>query len=96
MSNNSKISTINPATEEVIGTFDVMDAAQISQIVKKSRTAFDSWRKKEIPERCDYIRNLVKVLRKNKDSYYSLETQEMGKPIRQSVAEIDKCEWICD
>ncbi|HEY7571760.1 MAG TPA: NAD-dependent succinate-semialdehyde dehydrogenase [Nitrososphaeraceae archaeon] len=96
MSNNSKISTINPATEEVVGTFDVMDGAQISQIVKKSRTAFESWRKKEITERCDYIRNLVKVLRKNNDSYSSLVTQEMGKPIRQSVAEIEKCEWLCD
>lgn len=96
MSNNSKIHTINPATEQVVGTFDVMDSAQISQIVKKSRIAFDLWRKKEITERCDYIRNLVKVLRKNKDSYSTLVTQEMGKPIRQSVAEIDKCEWLCD
>ena len=96
MSNNSKIQTINPATENIVGTFDVMDAAQISQVVKKSRIAFESWRRKEITERCDYIRNLVKVLRKNKESYSTLVTQEMGKPIKQSAAEIDKCEWLCD
>jgi acyl-CoA reductase-like NAD-dependent aldehyde dehydrogenase len=96
MSNNSKIQTINPATENIVGTFDVMDATQISQIVKKSRIAFESWRRKEITERCDYIRNLVKVLRKNKESYSTLVTHEMGKPIKQSVAEIDKCEWLCD
>ena len=41
MSSNSKIQTINPATENIVGSFDVMDARQISQIVKKSRIAFD-------------------------------------------------------
>ncbi len=96
MSSNSKVETINPATGKIVRSFDVMDAGQISQIVKKSRIAFDLWRKKEITERCDYIRNLVKVLRRNKESYSTLVTEEMGKPIRQSMAEIEKCEWLCD
>ena len=43
-----------------------------------------------------YVRNLGRVLRKNRDEYARIITEEMGKPIRQAVAEIEKCAWLCD
>ena len=72
------------------------DIEQISYIVSNARTAFEMWKKKDLVERCDYIRNLAKVLNKNRDRYAKVITQEMGKPITQSYAEIEKCIWLCE
>jgi acyl-CoA reductase-like NAD-dependent aldehyde dehydrogenase len=93
---HDRISTINPATGQIIKSYETTEIEQISRIVNNARTAFAKWKKKEIAERCDYIRNLAKILNKNKDQYSKVITQEMGKPIAQSYAEIEKCIWLCD
>ena len=69
---------------------------EVSQKVKKAKAAFGKWGKLDISERTAYIRSLGRVMRKNKDEYAKLITEEMGKPIRQSIAEIEKCAWVCD
>ena len=93
---HDKITTINPATGKAISSYDLTSTQQISQIVADARSAFEKWRKKDILERCDYIRNLEKTLKKNQDLYARNITQEMGKPITQSYAEIEKCAWLCN
>ena len=91
-----KISTINPANGQIIRSYECTDLEQIPRIVANARIAFEKWKKKDIAERCDYIRTLAKVLNKNKDQYAKTITQEMGKPITQSYAEIEKCTWLCE
>src|ERR1051325_8389588 len=93
---SNKIETINPATGKVIATYDNISSEEVSQKVKKAKAAFGKWGKLDISERTAYIRSLGRVMRKNKDEYASLTTEEMGKPIRQSMAEIEKCAWVCD
>jgi aldehyde dehydrogenase len=95
MSNN-RIETINPTTGRVISSYESMSIDKIELITKNAQNAFQRWRKKEILERCDYIRDLAKILRRNKDRYASIVTEEMGKPITQSIAEIDKCALVCE
>ena len=63
---------------------------QISQIINNARTAFEKWKKKDIPERCAHLSRLAKLLKKNREQYAKIITEEMGKPITQSYAEIDK------
>jgi aldehyde dehydrogenase len=97
MSNNSsKIQTINPATGKVISSYDIMSIDQIERIAQNARNAFEKWKKLEILERSDYIRNLAKILSKNKERYAKMITEEMGKPIAQSIAEIEKCALVCE
>lgn len=96
MSNNCKIETINPTTGRVISSYESMSTDKIGLIAKNAQNAFEKWRKKEILERCDYIRDLAKVLGRNKDRYARIITEEMGKPITQSIAEIDKCALLCE
>lgn len=91
-----KINTINPATEEVIKTYDVMNKSDISKIVKDSRKSFYNFKNMDIKERVDNLINFVNLIKKNKKKYALLITREMGKPITQSLAEIDKCIWICE
>lgn len=94
---HDQISTINPATGKVIASYNTTDIEQISQIVNNAtRIGFENWKKKDILERCDYIRNLAKILKKNKEQYSKIITEEMGKPLTQSYAEIDKCVWLCE
>jgi acyl-CoA reductase-like NAD-dependent aldehyde dehydrogenase len=94
--NNSEIQTINPATGKVISSYDIMSIDQIERIAQNARNAFEKWKKLEILERSDYIRNLAKILSKNKERYAKMITEEMGKPITQSIAEIEKCALVCE
>src|ERR671935_299334 len=93
---SSKIETINPSTGNVIATYDNMSNEEIAQKVKRARAAFQKWSRLDISERTAYMRRLARVIRKNKDEYARLVTEEMGKPVRQSIAEIEKCIWACD
>jgi succinyl-CoA reductase len=91
-----QISTINPTTGGVIASYPVTPTEHISEIVSSAKSAFQGWKKKDLVERCDYIRTLAKILKKNKEDYAHIITEEMGKPIIQSYAEIEKCCWLCE
>jgi acyl-CoA reductase-like NAD-dependent aldehyde dehydrogenase len=93
---SNTIETINPATGKVIGSYNSMSIEEINQKTKNARNSFDGWKKLDISERCTYMRRLGRVMKKNKEDYAKLITEEMGKPIRQSLAEIEKCAWVCD
>ncbi|HLC61021.1 MAG TPA: NAD-dependent succinate-semialdehyde dehydrogenase [Candidatus Nanoarchaeia archaeon] len=91
-----KFHTINPATEEVIGEYELMSRDKVISIVKDSGKDFEGWRSLDISERAYYFRKLAKVLRNNKQEYAEMMTIEMGKPIKQSYSEVEKCAWICE
>jgi succinate-semialdehyde dehydrogenase/glutarate-semialdehyde dehydrogenase len=91
-----KIQSINPYTEEVIKEFDLMTADEIDREVGRSRRAFSKWKKLPVLERAGHIRELGEHLRADKRRYAEIMTAEMGKPIREALAEIEKCAWLCD
>jgi succinate-semialdehyde dehydrogenase/glutarate-semialdehyde dehydrogenase/succinyl-CoA reductase len=84
-----KIQSINPATEEVIGEFEVSDKKTVSKAVKKARVAFNEWKKTDVSEREQIIKNFAEVLRKNKSEVAELISKEMGKPIIESESEVE-------
>jgi acyl-CoA reductase-like NAD-dependent aldehyde dehydrogenase len=91
-----KIETINPSTGKVIAAYDNESPEQVSMKVQAAREAFSKWKKLDLTERAEYMRRLGRVMRKNREEYARLVTEEMGKPVRQSLAEIEKCAWVCD
>src|SRR5919108_6387563 len=92
----TKMETINPATGKVIATYDNMDTDEIIQKVKNSRLALEQWKKLDNSERALYMHSLARIMRKNREEYAKQITEETGKPIKQSIAEIEKCEWVSD
>jgi acyl-CoA reductase-like NAD-dependent aldehyde dehydrogenase len=90
------IETVNPATGKPIAKYHNMSVDEINHKVKNARTALKSWKSLDIAERCSLARKLGRVMRKNKDYYSRTITEEMGKPIRQAIAEVEKCAWLCD
>jgi acyl-CoA reductase-like NAD-dependent aldehyde dehydrogenase len=90
------IETVNPTSGKVIAKYQNMTEDEIHERVNNARLALQTWKNLDIGERCSITRNLGRVMRKNKEAYAKLITEEMGKPIRQATAEIEKCAWLCD
>ncbi len=88
--------SINPATEEVIGTYEEFTDAQVSAALEKTSYAFNRWRKETYVDRGRLITLAASYLRKNKSRLAGMITAEMGKPILEAEAEIEKCALTCD
>ena len=91
----SQITTINPSTGEEITTYSVMDKNQVFELVRKAKRAFPEW-KKDYEKRRSYIYNLVEYLRKNKTELAKVATNEMGKTLKESIGEVEKCAWVLE
>ncbi len=91
-----KIKSVNPYTEEVNWAYDSLSFSDCEEQIEKSRAAFSRWSSLSVEGRIAYISRTAEVLRQNKRTYAEIITKEIGKPIRQSLAEIEKCAWLCD
>ena len=91
----SQISTINPSTGEEITKFTPMDKNQVFDLVGKAKRAYPEW-KKDYEKRRSYVYNLVEYLIKNKIKLAKVATSEMGKPLKESIGEIEKCAWALE
>ncbi len=92
-----KITTVNPATEEIIAEYDAVTPEQVNHEVQDSRMIFEKiWKKFDISERAKLLRNLGHILLQRKKEFATIITNEMGKPISESLAEIEKCNWVCN
>lgn len=83
--------TINPSNNQPLFTYPLQDAESLQQIAYNSGEAFKNWRKKTIQERANYLQKIIDILRTYKEKWALIATQEMGKPIQQSIAEVEKC-----
>jgi succinate-semialdehyde dehydrogenase/glutarate-semialdehyde dehydrogenase len=90
------LQSINPFTEEIIKEYTEMAATEIDEIIQSSDCAFYDWKETDFKLRAELMKNAAEVLRDRKDDLAKLMTLEMGKPILQSVAEVEKCAWVCE
>lgn len=91
-----KFKSVNPYTEEINWTYDSFSFEDCEAYIKNSRNTFLTWSSLPVEERTKYLVKITEVLRKNTDIYAEIITKEMGKPIKQSRAEVQKCAFICD
>ena len=90
------ITSKNPYTGEVIEEFKEYTKEEINNAIKKADDRYKTWRKVSFSEKSKLLKNAAKELRDNKQSYAEDITKEMGKPIAQALAEIEKCAWVCE
>ncbi len=88
--------SMNPATEELIATYQIDTDAQIEAKLAAAERAFVEWRKIDFGERAQLMTRAAGAVRDGSAAYAQLMTEEMGKPIRESKAEIEKCAWVCE
>jgi succinate-semialdehyde dehydrogenase/glutarate-semialdehyde dehydrogenase len=91
-----KLRSINPFTGEVTAEFDPLPDEACRKAVLKGKEAFEKWRKLTVSDRLKPVAELASIFRRKKKEYARIATVEMGKPIRNAVAEIEKCAFLCD
>lgn len=92
----NSIITSNPYNQKELKTYNYHTDNELKIILDNAQNAFEDWKTKEIKERTNLLQNLANTLEDKKEIYAKLMTEEMGKPISQSIAEIEKCVWLCD
>ena len=90
------ITSVNPATEEAIATFELHTAEQVEQKLDAAVSAQRAWRRTPVEERTALLTRIAEVLREGAEEYAQIITREMGKPITEARAEIEKCAVTLD
>jgi succinate-semialdehyde dehydrogenase/glutarate-semialdehyde dehydrogenase len=87
---------INPATNELIKDYTEHTDDQVAQILVEVDKEFRAWRETSFAHRAELMHAAAEEQRKNKQKYAEVITLEMGKTITESLAEVEKCIWVCD
>lgn len=90
------IKAINPATGEAFASYEAMTDDGVRDAIGKAHQAFLAWRRIGFSDRAALMHRAAQVLRDHASQYAKLMAQEMGKPIRHGVDEIQKCAAACD
>ena len=89
------IATVNPATGQVVKTFESLSDAQLEVKLQKAADTFLNYRKTPFAARARMMLNAAAILEKEKENYARVMTTEMGKTFRSAVDEAAKCAWVC-
>jgi succinate-semialdehyde dehydrogenase/glutarate-semialdehyde dehydrogenase len=88
--------SINPSTGSELARFEEHDREQINAALDEAVAAQVRWRSFGFAERAGHIAEVARVLRESKSRLGRLATEEMGKPIVEAEAEVDKCAWAME
>ncbi len=83
------LKSINPHDQSVVGELEFSTPDKVKSTVVEARTAYEIWKEVPLEDRCTYLRKLKEKLIENKEKLAKLITLEMGKPLPQSLSEID-------
>jgi succinate-semialdehyde dehydrogenase/glutarate-semialdehyde dehydrogenase len=89
------IATVNPATGEVIKTFEPLTDSDIEIRLQKAQEAFEQYRKTSFEQRSCWMSETANILEARKEEFGKLMTLEMGKTLKSAIAEVEKCAWVC-
>jgi len=89
------ISSINPATGEVLQTFDALNEQQLEEKIARGAERFREHRRTSFADRAEKMMRAAEILETEKQALARTMTLEMGKPINAAVQEAEKCAWVC-
>src|SRR5437763_16662577 len=89
------ISSINPATGEVLKTFEALNERELEEKLNRAAGMFREHRRTTYAERAGRMLQAAEILESEKKSFARAMTLEMGKPINAAIQETEKCAWVC-
>ena len=92
----STTTSVNPYTGEILKTYQNHSTREVKEILKAADIQFEEWRKTSFSERKKLILAVAEDLKANKREYAETITLEIGKPITQSILEVEKCVLVCE
>jgi acyl-CoA reductase-like NAD-dependent aldehyde dehydrogenase len=90
------IKTINPATEQILAEYETMSKDTIDNTVMKATKTFNDEWKINADKRASHLYHVAQVFRKDRDRLAKVITDEMGKAIKESRSEVEKCAWVME
>ena len=89
------IATINPATGELIQTFEPMGDEAIAQAIAQAQATFEQYRHTSFSQRADWMQRAAQILIDRRQEFGRIMTLEMGKPLAAAIAEVEKSAAVC-
>jgi len=89
------IATVNPATGQVVKSFDPLSSADIEAKLQKAIETFATYRNVPFAQRAQWMLKAASILENEKEAFAKVMTTEMGKTLRSAVDEAAKCAWVC-
>jgi succinate-semialdehyde dehydrogenase/glutarate-semialdehyde dehydrogenase len=89
------IATVNPATGQVVKTFEPLSSTQIEIKLQKAIDTFATYRNIPFAQRAAWMLKAAAILVNEKQAFAKVMTTEMGKTLRSAVDEAAKCAWVC-
>jgi len=90
------MNVVNPATGQTVKSYEELTHTETEAAIERSHEAFLAWRERDFGERADLMTKAADVLRKGADEYAGVMALEMGKPLADGHAEVEKCAVCCD
>lgn len=87
----SEIVTVDPSTGEEIGRYATMDGDAVEAALQATAGTQAEWAATPVEERSDVLRAVADAMVQRRQELAAMATTEMGKPITEALAEIDKC-----
>src|SRR4051812_45685309 len=92
----STVVTVNPATGKTLAEHPAFSAADVGAALDRAAAAQVGWAALSFAERAAVLRRVAELLRADVDELALLVTREMGKPLAEARAEVEKCATACD
>ena len=89
------IQSINPLNGKIIKEYTEDSESVISTKIEKGHKAWEKWRQTSFEEKATLLRNAAKILKERKEKLAKLMAEEMGKPLKEGISEIEKCALVC-
>ena len=89
------IQSISPANGEVIAQYDETTPAEVQRDIEQAADLQSVWATTTIEERSPLMMRAAELLVERREGLATLMANEMGKPVTQGRAEVDKCAWVC-
>ncbi len=87
---------LSPLTGKPFFEYRYFSSEQVQEAIVQTHSVWQNWRKTSFEQRAARMLEAANTLRRKKEQYGKLITEEMGKPLAEAIAEVEKCAWVCD
>jgi succinate-semialdehyde dehydrogenase/glutarate-semialdehyde dehydrogenase len=91
----SKFNSVNPCNNKEYATYDFENWGEVKNKIDLAAQAFAQWRKTSFEDRKTIFLKIADLLEAREQTYAQIISEEMGKPISQSKAEVTKSALVC-
>ncbi len=88
--------SIFPYNQQIIAAYPLMGKYELTQALLKATKGYAEWSAKSFEHRANVLYKAAAILRKEKEQFATLITNEMGKVLAEAKGEVEKCAWVCE